>query len=375
MKEFIFDRLVDRENICDLEAERKQIKKLVEQKQNIVLYAQRNYGKTSLVKNVIMEDFRKKNKKSFVFFVDLMGVKDLDSITSRLKHGLEQSIKESFPIKSLANSIGGFFTSLNPVISYDAAIGIPTVRLEPGSQIKKPITIEDIFRNIGEISKKMPTLIVLDEFQDVALVKEAESLFRNAFQQLKSLPIIILGSKKHLLRNIFSMPKSPLASFGKDVVIESINYDKYHDYIIERFAKKKLKIAREDSKYLQDLMHRQPEAINLLCYEIFQGNNDKKIDKKIISEALQQILVARRKRFETMLDGFFASEEKVLIGIAKENRVSQPQGKNFISKVELTAKSVKSNINKLMDRGILDVEADAYYICDPLLSLYLKYFR
>ena len=122
MKEFIFDRLVDRANICDLEAERKQIKKFIEQKQNIVLYAQRNYGKTSLVKNVIMEDFRKKNKKSFVFFVDLMGVKDLDSITSRLKHGLEQSIKESFPIKSLASSIGGFFTSLNPVISYDGAV-------------------------------------------------------------------------------------------------------------------------------------------------------------------------------------------------------------------------------------------------------------
>ncbi len=230
-----------------------------------------------------------------------MGVKDLDSIISRLKHDLEQSIKESFPIKSLASSIGGFFTSLNPVISYDAGTGIPTVRLEPGSQIKKQITIEDIFQNIGEISKKMPTLVVLDEFQDVALVEEAESLFRNAFQQLKSLPIIILGSKKHLLRNIFSMPKSPLASFGKDVVIESIDYDKYHDYIIERFAGKKLKIIREDSKYLQDLMHRQPEAINLLCYEIFQGHKDKKIDKKIISEALQQILVETRKRFETML--------------------------------------------------------------------------
>jgi hypothetical protein len=77
----------------------------------------------------------------------------------------------------------------------------------------------------------------------------------------------------------------------------------------------------------------------------------------------------------TMLAGFFTSEEKVLIGIAKETKVSQPQSKDFTSKVELTARSVKSNINKLMDQGILDVEVDEYYICDPLLSLYLKYFR
>jgi AAA+ ATPase superfamily predicted ATPase len=59
MLEFTFDRLIDRENICDLEAQRKLLEKLINQKQNIVLYAQRNYGKTSLIKNVIIDDFRK----------------------------------------------------------------------------------------------------------------------------------------------------------------------------------------------------------------------------------------------------------------------------------------------------------------------------
>ncbi len=375
MKEFIFDRLVDRENICDLEAEKKQIKKLIAQKQNIVLYAQRNYGKTSLVKNVIIEDFQKENKKSFVFFVDLMGVKDLDSIVSRLKHGLEQSIKESFPIKTLASSLGKFFTSLRPIISYEPGTGIPTITVEPGSSAKKKMTIEEVFQSIYEISKKIPTLIVLDEFQDVALVDEAESLFRHAFQQLKSLPIIILGSKKHLLKNIFTLPKSPLANFGKDVVIEPINYEKYHDYIVERFAYKKLKIDKEESKYLQDLMQRQPEAINLLCFEILQENKDKKINKKTISEALQQILVARRKRFETMLSVLSVAEEKVLVGIAQIAAMSLPQGKDFTSIVGLTPRSVKTNIDKLMDQGVIDIEAGRYYVCDPLLRLYLRYFR
>ncbi len=374
MKEFIFDRLVNRENICGLENEQKQIKKFIDQGQNIVIYAQRNYGKTSLIKNVIMEDFREENKKSFLFFVDLMGVKDMESIISRLKQGLEQSIKESFPLKSLANSLGEFFASLNPVISYDAGTGIPSVRIESGGAIRKKITIEDIFQNLDLISKKIPTLIILDEFQDIALIEEAESLFRNAFQQLKAAPIIILGSKKHLLRNIFALPNSPLAGFGKDVVIEPIDYEKYHDYISERFAKKKLKISPEDSQYLQDLMNRQPEAINVLCYEILQENQSIKIDRKIISSALQQVLVGR-KRFETMLANFSVSEERILIEMAKENKVSQPQGKDFTAKVKLTARSVKTNIDRLMDQGIIDLEGGEYYICDPLLGVYLKYFR
>ncbi len=215
----------------------------------------------------------------------------------------------------------------------------------------------------------------MDEFQDVSLVHEAESLFRNAFQQLRSLPIIILGSKKHLLKNIFALPKSPLANFGKDVTIQSIDYEKYHEYISERFTLKKLKISKEDSRYLQDLMQRQPEAINLLCYEIYQNHNHKKIDRNIISEAIQQILDQRNKRFEVMLLSFSSTEEKVVTAIAKEQRVSQPQSKEFTSKVNLTAKTVKTNINKLMNLGIIDTDNNQYYVCDPLLNLYLKYFR
>lgn len=375
MKEFIFDRLVDRENICDLEAEKKQLKKLIKQKQNVVLYAQRNYGKTSLVRNVLIDDFRKENKKSFIFFVDLMGVKDLDSIVLRLKHGFENSIKESFPIKNLINSIGEFFTNLKATVSIDAGSGIPSISIESTNASKKKISIEDIFLNIEKISRKIPTLIVLDEFQDVALVEEAESLFRNALQQLKSVPIIILGSKKHLLKNIFTIPKAPLANFGKDVVIEQIDYQKYHDYIKERFAQKKLKIDKKDSEYLQDLMQRQPEAINLLCYEIYQANKSKNVDRSVIAAAVQEVLNQRNKRFETMLLSFSNAEEKVLINIAKEQIVLQPQGKAFVAKVGLTARAVKINIDKLMDRGIIDLEESGYYLCDPLLALYLRSFR
>ena len=375
MLEFTFDRLIDRENICDLEAQRKLLEKLINQKQNIVLYAQRNYGKTSLIKNVIIDDFRKTHKKSFVFFVDLMGVKDLDSITVRLKHALEHSIKESFPIKSLAASIKEFFTNLKTTISFDAATGIPSIAIEPASLHRKKITIEDIFQSIGKIGKKIPTLIVLDEFQDVSLVSEAEGLFRNAFQQIKSTPIIILGSKKHLLKNIFALPKSPLANFGKDVTIEEIDYEKYHDYINERFRLKKLKINKDDSKYLQDLMQRQPEAMNLLCHEIYQDHARKKIDQEIILKTVQQILDQRGKRFEIMLSHFSASEEKVIIGIAKAQSIFKPQSKDFTSTVGLTARTVKINIDKLMDQGMIDEDGGEYYVCDPLLSLYLQKFR
>ncbi len=110
MKHFIFDRLVDRENLCNLIKERDQLLHYIEKKDNVVVYAPRNFGKTSLLKNVVIEDFRKLHKKSFVFFADLLGVKNLNSIIGRLMNSFERSFDESFPVKNIFNN-----PSFNPI--------------------------------------------------------------------------------------------------------------------------------------------------------------------------------------------------------------------------------------------------------------------
>lgn len=380
IKKFIFDRLVDRQNICGLQKQRIDINKLIKQRQNIVIYAKRNYGKTSLVKNIIIDDFKQKYKKPFIFFVDLMGVKDMDSIESRLKSALENAIKEAFPIKSFANSVGDFLTNLKASISFDPATSMPVISVESLGQLDNESTIEEIFLSLNNISEKFPSLIVLDEFQDIANVDEAESIFRNSFQQMQSVPIIVLGSKQHMLRDIFAMPNSPLANFGHDITINEIDYHKYHQYIEERFSQKKLKISPSNAEFLQNIMQRQPEAINLLCYEIYQSNSSINVDKKIIIRALDQILDQRNKRFEVMLYAFSKAEEKIIIAIAKNDWVSKPQSKEFSAQVDLTPRAIKMNIDKLIDKGILEIEDgplfDAKYsISDPLLKLYLQRFR
>ncbi len=375
MKEFIFDRLVDRDNICDLEKEKEQIQRLIDDKKNIIVYAQRNFGKTSLVKNVIIEDFRRKHKKNFVFFADLMSVKDMDSICLRLKSALENSVQESLPAKSIFDNIKGFFKNLRPVAYVDNMTQDVKFSLESTNAHTKNIQIADIFESIAQIGEEYPSLIVIDEFQDVALIDEAESLFRNSFQQITNIPIIILGSKKHLLKDIFALPRSPLANFGQDVVINPIDYEKYHEYILERFASKKLTMNKENSTYLQDLMQRQPEAINILCYEIFHNNNDLEVDKTVINKAIQSILEQRNKRFEVLISSLSIAKEKILIAIAKNDNFEKLQTKEFTSLVDLTPRSVKSNVSDLMNQGLVDVEDNKYYVCDPLLKMYLKVFR
>jgi hypothetical protein len=98
----------------------------------------------------------------------------------------------------------------------------PAIKISPNSN-KNKLTIGDIFATINKINQDIPSLIIIDEFQDIALIGEAESLFRDAFQQISDIAIIILGSKKHLLKNIFALPKSPLANCGRDLTVNPIN--------------------------------------------------------------------------------------------------------------------------------------------------------
>jgi AAA+ ATPase superfamily predicted ATPase len=48
MKRFLFNTLLNEDEICNLASERKAIQKAVERGSKLVVYGRRNFGKTSL---------------------------------------------------------------------------------------------------------------------------------------------------------------------------------------------------------------------------------------------------------------------------------------------------------------------------------------
>ena len=98
MKAFLFDCIIEKHNICGMKQELQSIETLIESKKNVVLYGRRNVGKTSLIKSVVMPNFKKKHKQSLSIFVDFMGVRSLDDIYAKIVFGFEQSFKKNYPI-------------------------------------------------------------------------------------------------------------------------------------------------------------------------------------------------------------------------------------------------------------------------------------
>jgi AAA+ ATPase superfamily predicted ATPase len=374
MKRFVFDRLVDRENICNLVKEQESLRRLIQQGAKVVVYAPRNCGKTSLIRNVIIDDFRRDHKRSFVFFADLLSVRSLESLTVRLRSAFEHSFAESFPVKNIFENARHFLAALRPELSMDSLTGSPSLSLRIGEDPTGQ-TIRSIFLHMRKIVEELPGFIVLDEFQDVAHIDEAPGILRSCFEEIATAPIVVLGSKRHLLSSLFANPEAPLNGWGTDLEFSAIPYEEFHNYIQERFRQNNLMVSYESAVYLQDLMQRVPEAVNRLAQQIMDLYTDREIGPELIAASLMKLLENRASRYESYLGQFSITEGKVLVVLAKEQVEAHPQSKQFLASTTLSARAVGQIISRLMDRGIVEKIDPGYRISDPLLAAYLRYYR
>ena len=374
MKQFVFDRLVDRENICNQQREQQVLRDAVGRGHRMVVYGPRNYGKTSVVRNITIKEFRRTRKCHFVLFADLLGVRSMQSLTRRLATSLQRSFAASFPVRNLLDNASRFLGALRPEIALDPQTGSPSLSLHT-REPESAGSLQTLWEHIAGITEEVDSLIVLDEFQDVAFIDEAPAQLRSCLEGLGATPILLLGSKRHMLADLFAAPGAPLSAWGSDLEFRPIAHDEYHRYMEERFRPRGLTISREVSASLQDGMQRVPEAINRLCAQLLELYEATEIDQARVREALAMLLENREGRFAAYLSAFSATDEGVLTEIARRERVAHPQSKSFLASVRLSNRTVALSVKRLWDRGVIEHVADSYRIADPLLAAYLRRYR
>ena len=184
VKKFRYDTVLSADEICNLEDERDALLGHLQRRDKVIVYGPRNYGKTSLVKSVIIPEFRKQHKKSFVFFVDLMQVRNQAALDLRMSKAFEFAFAKSFPTKSLLENAKSILSSLRPTIDFDGMTGEPSVSLNLSTDRGHEWWAE-ILMNIREnLAKEYPCLLIFDEFQDLTFVDGAEGTIRNILQEI-----------------------------------------------------------------------------------------------------------------------------------------------------------------------------------------------
>lgn len=372
MIDFVYDSVLTAEEICNLKREKEALRSAVDRNAKVVVYGPRNYGKTSVIQSVIIPEFKRKHKNAFIFQVDLLEIRSPEALSHRVRRAFEHSFAEAFPGKQLLESAKRILGGLKPVIEIDPLSGLPTLSI--GADVEpKAREWQEILNTIRvSIVPKVPVLLVFDEFQDVAFIPGAQAEMRVAFESFRKIPIIILGSKRHILSKIFAVPNAPLANFGEDLEFQPISFQEYHDYMKERFDQKGISITIEDSTRIQELLHRVPEPINIVASDLLHRFENKQLEWADILQSLLKVINGRRSRFQRLLGLFTENEQAILIAIAKKGVVKEINSNEFVRTVPSSPSAIRKTVAKLLDHSFLDRTELGYRLSDPLLELFLR---
>lgn len=219
---------------------------------------------------------------------------------------------------------------------------------------------------------KYRVMLVLDEFHDIAFVPEAQAIFRAHLQELAHAGVFILGSKKHLLSDMFLNVHAPFFQYGDEMHLAPVSAEDWLPYFRERLDAKKITISLEEMKWLCAQLCDVPNAI---C-EVGAWLADTTAPHTRLSpERIQQninVLIENKQTFPYFLRGCTDNDRKMLTTLAHERFVPSPYADAFLKKAGLPKSTAGKVINKLLNRGMIEEELErGYRVSDPLLGFYL----
>lgn len=195
----------------------------------VLLYAPRRYGKTSLIHRIRRDATLTSDLA--VILVDFLGVQTIEDMANRVGQAF-QAIPDSKFASALRRKVGR-----HPELSAQLGIGPASMRIRR-PQIEAPRLLEELLRLPYEVARDVKTkgLVVMDEFQAVADVPNAEALVRATIQhQRDHLSYLFAGSEQSVLTTIFGSQAAPLYGQAEQFRLGRLGNEDIADLIESKF--------------------------------------------------------------------------------------------------------------------------------------------
>ncbi len=367
---FIYGGEVSGKSFCNRKDEIKEILRDIRNSMNVVIFSQRRYGKTSLIKEVLR---KAQKKKILIFYIDLYPAVTKEKFIEVCANGIAKGIKGSR--KRILESIRDLLPKIIPkmVIKED--------RLEfeiEFDRTKSPTPIlSDLFQAVekrADIEKKL-AVAVFDEFQEIANYEddEIERMMRSSFQSHQNVSYIFMGSKRHILMQTFDNPSKPFYKSAKHFPLGRIGEEDFNEFILDKFSECGYKINKDTISEILKLTECHPYYTQMLCHILYENNEENKtVEIKDISESVEWLIKRESGMYLTLWESLTQRQRQLLIGLAYEG----PTGvfkSEFIQNYGLKSYStVQTSLNNLIKKGIIEKTDGLYGIEDPFLIKWIN---
>jgi AAA+ ATPase superfamily predicted ATPase len=368
---FSYGTIVKGQYFYDRHEECRRIVSTLSGGNNLVLFAPRRFGKTSLVFRAIEE----LEKLGFIcIYFDFMPVFSRESfIEAYSKAILNKQNNLQKTLKKFAALIKG----IRPKMVFDHN-GKPEFSMDFTDDKVSVKTLEDILDFPEHLaSEDSRYIIIFDEFQDINKLngENFEKLLRSKIQKQEHVNYLFLGSRTHLLNDMFNNKGRAFYNAAMLMQIETLPEQETIEFLKHRFSLSKIIISDIVSRYLIEQAGNIPYYIQLLAAEIWQYtvNVQKEVNNEVIDLCAQRIVDLKSDYYFELYDRQSSYKKKLLksLLVSGENVFSANYGKQF--RLSATSTTQKALLGLLEDGVIEKVEGN-YFIADPFFKRFLSIY-
>jgi uncharacterized protein len=317
---FTFGDLALDESFTDRQEEVAELTSDMRNGQNVLVYAPRRYGKSSLVLRASQAAQR---DKVLVGYCDLMRTPTKERFAAALAKTIYSDIAS--PVGVAVERAVNLFRGLRivPTMEVDPADGTLRFTFQAGrrhSDIDE--TIERLLELPGELAaeRKRRVVIVFDEFQEIlSLDRQFPNLMRAVFQAQPEVAHVYLGSKRHVLEQIFSDRNEPFWRSAKRLEVGTIALPEFASFIGDRFSETGKSIASDALDRLLAASRGHPYGTQELAYFVWElvapGAEAGVAD---VEEALARVLRSEHNHFAQIWDDAPRSQRLLMLALAEE---------------------------------------------------------
>jgi uncharacterized protein len=341
--------------------------------QDVVIFAPRRYGKTSLVDRVAQ---RLVTQDVLVGQVNLMRTPTKE----RLAEKLAAIVHEDFagPLGRARDLGARIFRGLRitPTMTVDPQDGSLGFSFGAGHAPEDvDATLERLFELIAEVAVERGRrgVLVLDEFQEVMDIDPSlPKLMRSIFQEQHDVAHIYLGSRRHMMQRIFNDENEPFWRSAKKTEIGVIAPEAFAPFIAERFAATGRSIAPATVDGVLAITHGHPYATQELSYFLWEETPTRaKADDARLAIALEKVLRSEHAHFSVVWERASGSQKLLLQALARE--AGHPLSESYRIRHGLRGASTTQKALEALERDeLIGRERGRAWIAEPFLGEWIR---
>src|SRR3954463_15632220 len=286
--------------------------------QDVVIFAPRRYGKTSLVHRVAQQLTR---RRALVAEVNLWFTPTKEKLAGRLAREVADILGVAGRGKEIARAFGGL--RITPTITVDPNDGSFGFSFAAGHTSQDvDDTLEHLLRMLAEtaVARKRQVVLIMDEFQEIAEIDAGLTrLLRSVFQEQPEVAHIYLGSKRHLMERIFNDENEPFWRSAKRVELGVIEAEAFKPFVAAGFRDHGRDITDDVVDRVLSITGGHPYATQELCYFLWAATEEGgTADTQRLELAMAQLLRSEHSHFSDLWDRATPTQRVLLAALATE---------------------------------------------------------